>query len=192
MKWMILGLVGVIVTGCSGVDERPDSELILGGQTKMTRAEDGNWLQEFDVDGDGRVDVTKVMEEYPDPNDPSVTKTRMIEKRVDVNSDGKLNIVRKYNEEGRVMLEDVDTDLDGIFDFRNHLDAGRIVKKELYDAEGRIVATRYYDKGEIQRVEKDTTGDQKVDYWEFYEQGVLDRIGRDLNADGRADTWQTQ
>jgi len=177
--------------GCGGADI-PDDELVLGGQTRLKRTDDGHWIQEFDIDGDGRVDVTKILVEYPDPKDPSVTKTRLIEKKVDVNSDGKVNIVRKYNEEGRVMLEEVDTDLDGIPDFRNHLDGGRLVKKEMLTTKGKISATRYYADGVIQRVEKDTTGDSKVDYWEYYEQGVLDRIGRDLNADGRADTWQTQ
>lgn len=185
-------VIFAFLAGCGSNAEVKDDELELGGQTRLKRGDDGQWVQEFDVDGDGRVDVRKVLIEYPDPDDPSITKTRLTEKWVDVNSDGKMNIIRKYNEAGSVMMEDVDLDLDGVFDVRNHLDNGRLVMKEVLDADGKVVASRYYASGEIQRVEKDTTGDNKVDYWEYYEKGVLDRIGRDLNADGRADTWQTQ
>lgn len=182
----------VLLASCGTNGEVKDDELVFGGQTRLKRGDDGQWEQEFDVDGDGRVDVRKILVEYPDPDDPSVTKTRLVEKWVDVNSDGKMNIVRKYNDAGKVMLEDVDLDLDGVFDVRNHLDSDRLVMKEILNANGKVTETRYYASGELKRVERDTTGNDKVDYWEYYEQGVLDRVGRDLNADGRADTWQTQ
>ena len=50
------------------------------------------------------------------------------------------------------------------------------------DASGRVKKP----KG---RVEMDTKGDGKVDYWEYYENGVMPRSGWDLNADGKIDKW---
>lgn len=183
---VVVSLVGAV--GCGKKDKKDD--FAITGPT-FSRDEDGNLVRQFDIDGDDQPDVTKTFKETPDPEDPSVTKSALIKKEVDVNSDGKVNMRRTYNELGALMLEEVDTDLDGRMDVVNHIDNGNLVRKDLLDAaSGTILASRFYFEGSIQRVEQDTNNDDKVDYWEFYEQGVLDRIGRDLNGDGRADTWQ--
>jgi hypothetical protein len=175
--------------GCGNKAQEEDEFEVAG--PKFSRDEEGNIVREFDIDGDDKPDVTKVFAEYPDPDDPSVMRQRLIRKEVDVNSDGNVNMRRSYNEDGELMLEEADTDLDGTIDVVRHIDNGQLIQKDLLDPEsGVVLASRYYFDGEIQRVEKDTDRDDKVDYWEFYEQGVLDRIGRDLNGDGRADTWQ--
>lgn len=185
-------LVGMI--GCGSSSETTNEDRLLGGgnSTLITRDDDGNLVSQSDANQDGETDVWKYLDEYPDPNDPSVTKTRLVRKEVDVNFDGQINIVRHYNEAGELKLERVDVDLDGIPDYENHLDNGRLVQRDVLGPDGRVLAMRYYTNGEIQRVEKDTNGDSKIDYWEFYEQGILDRIGQDLNGNGRADTWQTR
>lgn len=153
--------------------------------------EEGHLVRSFDIDGDGDTDVTKVFVQYPDPTDPSVTLQRLIRKDVDVNSDGKINMRRHYNDEGNLFREEVDSDLDGLFDLVNYIDGGHLARKELLNSQtGAVVASRFYLDGELVRVEQDSDGDGKIDYWEFYEEGVLDRIGRDLNGDQRADTWQ--
>lgn len=169
---------------------KADDAIGFQGPT-YTRDEEGNIIRKFDIDGDKNTDVTKYFKEYPDPSDPSVMRQRLFKKEVDVNSDGKVNMRREYNEKGQLMREEVDDDLDGRMDVVNHIDSGKLVQKDILDPEsGEIVAVRYYWDGEIQRVEKDTDKNGDIDYWEFYEQGVLDRIGRDLNGDKRADTWQ--
>lgn len=188
-RYCIVVLLACSLCAC-GKNNKKDAEMDFGGPT-FDRDEDGNLVRRFDVNGDNRPDVSKTFVEYPDEQDPSITRRRMIKKEVDVNSDGEINLRRMYNEAGQLVLEEVDTDLDGRIDVVNHVDGGALIQKDLVDPEsGVIVASRYYLDGTIQRVEKDTNDDEKVDYWEFYEQGVLDRIGRDLNADGRADTWQ--
>lgn len=167
-----------------------EEEITITGPT-FSRDADGNIVRKFDIDGDKKPDVTKTFKETPDPDDPSIMQQRLLKKEVDVNSDGNINMRRIYNEAGELMLEEVDSDLDGTMDVINHIDNGNLVRKDILDpATGIVLASRYYHDGTIQRVEKDTDSDEKIDYWEFYEQGVLDRIGRDLNADGRADTWQ--
>lgn len=183
-------VVGSLAVGCGNKKNRQGDDLEIGGP-KFSRDEEGNIVREFDIDGDDKPDVTKVFAEYPDPEDPSLTRQRLLRKEVDVNSDGKINMRRIYNEEGQLMLEEADTDLDGKMDVVRHIDSGQLIRKDLLDPEsGVVLASRYYRDGELDRVEKDTDRDDKIDYWEFYEQGVLDRIGRDLNGDGRADTWQ--
>lgn len=187
--WMALG---IFLVACGGDESKSDEIGFQGEQSVMKRQADGSWTQEFDVDNDGKVDVTKVLEEYPDPDDPSVTKTRLVKKLVDVNYDGKVDFVRNYNDLGVVVTEEVDLNLDGTPDVINYLDKKTVVKKEMIDGERKVIETRYYGDGQLQRVEKDSNDDGKIDYWEFYEQGILDRIGRDANGDGRADAWTTR
>ncbi len=188
MKRATFLLMILMTVGCG--KNNADDEIGFQGPT-YTRDEEGNVIRQFDIDGDKVTDVTKYFKEYPDPEDPSVMRQRLYKKEVDVNSDGKVNMRRTYNEKGELMLEEVDDDLDGVMDVINHIDNGNLVQKEVLDPEtGAVVAVRYYWEGTLQRIEKDTNSDSKTDYWEFYEQGVLDRIGRDLDADGRADTWQ--
>ncbi len=185
---LLVGLVAMGLAACSKKNTKDD--FTISGPT-FERDADGNLVRKFDIDGDAKPDVTKTFKEFPDPDDPSVTQSRMIKKEVDVNSDGKINMRRTYNELGALMLEEVDTDLDGRMDVTNHIDNGNLVRKDLLEQEsGTVLTSRFYYDGALQRVEQDTNSDAKVDYWEFYEQGVLDRIGRDLDGDGRADTWQ--
>lgn len=191
-RTLIVVFALALIAGCGGSDTEDEVDIANLGLGFKTD-EDGNLYQELDTKKDGTPDIRRVYEEVPDPNDPSVTTMRKLRKHIDVNNDGKFNIVRHYSEEGALKREEVDTDLDGRFDAINYIDAGDVLRKELLDPEtGRVVAVRYYDEGEILRVEKDLSGDSKIDYWEYYERGILDRIGRDLNADGRADSWQTR
>ena len=184
---ILIALFAVPIVGCKKKNKK--DEFNIAGPT-FARDEDGNLVRMFDIDGDDQPDVTKTFKEVEDPEDPTTTRSRIIKKEVDVNSDGKINMRRTYNEFGQLMLEEVDTDLDGDIDVVNHIDNGNLIQKDLVEADGKISTRRYYYDGALQRVETDTNGDEKVDYWEFYEGGVLDRIGRDLNGDQRADTWQ--
>lgn len=175
--------------GCGKKGQKKD-DLAVQGPTFQTD-EDGNLVRRFDIDGDDKPDVTKTFKQVPDPADPSVTNAMMIKKEVDVNSSGSVGMRRSYNDNGDLILEELDLDLNGKIDTVNHIDNGTVVRKDKIDEEtGAIIASHFYTDGNLQRVEQDKNGDGKVDYWEFYEQGVLDRIGYDLNEDGRADTWQ--
>lgn len=162
-------------------------------QTTEERNAEGQIVRRYDHNGDKRADVTKYLEEYTDPDDPSVTLTRMRKMELDVNSDGKINVVRYYNTAGKVETEQDDLNLDGNIDVVSYYEKGRLVKKDILDGKtGEIVETRYYSNNQLLRVERDTNKDPKkqIDYWEYYEAGVLERIGRDFNDDGRADSWQ--
>src|ERR1700690_2092467 len=77
-------------------------------------------------------------------------------KQVDINHDGKLDIVYYYDDKGiQTTLEEFDLDFDGKFDL-----------------------TVYYVQGKKVREELDTNYDQKPDLYKFYEDEKLVRIER--------------
>src|SRR5436190_22946613 len=89
-------------------------------------------------------------------------------KQVDLNHDGKLDIVYYYDDKGaQTTLEEFDLDFDGKFDL-----------------------TVYYAQGKKVREELDTNYDQKPDLFKYYEEEKLVRIERDTNSDGKIDEWQ--
>ncbi|MBI5531641.1 MAG: hypothetical protein HY898_02925 [Deltaproteobacteria bacterium] len=66
---------------------------------------------------------------------PSPAAVPLVDKRqVDVNGDGKPDIVRYY-EAGQLVREEMDLDFDGRPDVRSFYEGGRLVRKE-YDLDG--------------------------------------------------------
>lgn len=190
----MLGAAALLSAGCASNDAaKKDAAESLqnfeGAGFKASRQ--GEYLVEsYTLDGGEEPNLIKYFEEYPDPDNPELNLKRLRKKEVDVNSDGTINIVRLYDQDGVPIREKVDSNLDGTFDTINYYDNGQLVRKELLsEDESEVLETRFYSEGTIIRVERDRTGDGKVDYWEYYEDGILDRVGQDLDADGRADTW---
>jgi hypothetical protein len=185
----------VSMTLACGTDSPQRGAEVSTDQKQISFCEEndaGERVCEYDTDGDGSGDIIKKFVHYTNPDDPSVRKSRMISKEVDLNSDGKMDVLRKYNEFGAMITEDLDMNLDGRFDMVNYFDNNTLVRRELLNEEtGAIVARQFYHKSELLRVERDRDGNQKMDYWEFYEAGTLDRIGTDIDGDERADVWQS-
>jgi hypothetical protein len=201
MKMMVWGArslalwmcVSATLVGCSGADEKKDETEMpeVRQNTKETRNELGQIVRSYDGNGDDKPDVIRYLDEVPDPEDPSLTIRKLRKMELDVNFDGRIDVIRVYDEAGKLRSEESDIDLDGTADIVSYYDRGALAKKEILEAGSRrILATRFYTGGNVLRVEKDTNGDGRIDYWEYYEQGVLDRIGRDFNGDERADSWQ--
>jgi hypothetical protein len=113
-------------------------------------------------------------------------------KEVDVNFDGKVDLIRNFNRRGELVTERLDHDFDGRVDVVNHFEKDVVVKKE-YDTnfDGNIDVWRYYNKGAISRKEADLSHNGQVDYWEYYEDGKIDRVGIDRTGDGEVDEWET-
>ncbi len=139
----------------------------------------------LDLNGDGE----------PDAYQFYVTKEKEIvvmRKEVDINFDGKIDLVRNFDERGNVVNERLDTDFDGKIDVVNFFEKGKIVRKE-YDTnfDAAVDVFAFYEQGQITRQEKDLNHDGKIDFWEYYENGVLDRSGIDRDGDGEVDEWET-
>lgn len=190
---MAVAVLGFVAIGCGGKDKKDDANPAEAQipREQEERMADGQIILKFDNDGDGKADVIKTLEEYPDPDDPAVTLRRTRKMEMDVNSDGKINIIRDYDDAGTLRQESSDTNLDGSIELVAYYEKGKLVKKEHLDPKtGRITDHRYYANGNLLRLERDTNNDDKIDYWEYYTDGTLERIGRDFNGDGRADSWQ--
>src|SRR6516164_3099430 len=117
-----------------------------------------------DVNQDQKPDVWR----YYATVDVGGQKTEILTcKQVDLNRDGKIDLVYYYDEKGaQTTVEEADLDFDGKFDL-----------------------TIYYVNGKKVREELDTNFDGKVDQWQYFEGGKLDRIGYDTSGSGKVDHW---
>jgi hypothetical protein len=112
-------------------------------------------------------------------------------KQVDLNHDGKVDMVYYYDETGaQTTLEEFDLDFDGQFDVTTYYVAGKKVRKEEdTNLDKKPDVWTYLEDEKIVRVERDTDFNGKVDEWQYYEGGKLDRIGYDTTGTGRLDRW---
>ncbi|MFQ5883182.1 MAG: hypothetical protein ACE5I9_12085 [Candidatus Methylomirabilales bacterium] len=90
---------------------------------------------------------------------------RLVRKERDVNGDTRPDIIRYYDETGKLIRQEEDSRLDGRLDTWTFHEDGRPVRKE-----------------------SDTNGDGKVDLWAFYDEtGNLVRTEADTDVDGHRD-----
>ncbi|RVU48921.1 hypothetical protein EA187_05705 [Lujinxingia sediminis] len=191
---LLATLMALGTAGC-GSDDSAERDMAELGAANFSRSrnDEGQIVERYDSTGDGVADVLKYFEESSDPEDPSLTRRRLVKLEIDANGDGNINVRRIFNEANTVRSEELDVDLDGKVDSILYFDGGKLTRKELIEAEsGRVGTTRHYSDGTLIRVEKDENADERIDYWEFYEEGVLTRVGRDTDGDGQADTWQAR
>lgn len=184
-------LVSLATANCAGNNGDADNSIQMDEPKVQTvQKDDGSIIERYDLDGNGNADIVKHIQTYEDPDDPDVIKRRMVKKEIDVNSDGQIDIVTEYDEDGKRKKETVDANFDGARDFVNYFDNDALARKEIYGPNGENVATtRFYSGGKLSRVERDRNSDGKVDYWEYYDNETLERIGKDRNGDEKIDSW---
>jgi hypothetical protein len=112
-------------------------------------------------------------------------------KQVDLNHDGKLDLVTYYDDTGNsIEMEEADLDLDGKFDTIYYYANGKKVREENdMNFDSRPDVWKYFEEEKLVRIERDTNNDGKVDEWQYYEGGKLDRIGYDSTGSGKVDHW---
>jgi hypothetical protein len=167
---------------------------------------DGNQaVQRIDVNGDSKPDVFKffrVTGPAPKGKEESEAPKVLVRKEMDVNFDGKTDVVEYYaGEAGKEVLirQEYDLDFDGRVDETRHYKSGHVTLIELdLGFDGRTDTWRYYqltknDEGKtVNRLiekRKDTNADGAVDEWEFYTKGKLTKIGFDTTGDGAPDKF---
>jgi hypothetical protein len=152
----------------------------------------GREVSEYDTSGDGKPDVRKV---YMSLGSGVETRLVMICRELDVNADGRKDVIRYYDDEGRTLREESDRDFDGKMDLALVFQEGRIQRKETDDdRDGDIDSKIFYEDGKPLRIERDLSGRSTAaqwnpDRWEYYEDGRLVRMGTDLDGDTRVDRW---
>jgi hypothetical protein len=189
----VVVLALTLVGGCASSGKK--GLVVAGAGSNMTSSvdksrcdEQGKQVVTADTNGDQRPDVTKI---YTSIRQGDQTSQVLVCKQVDLNSDGKVDIIYHYGEESGLTFEEFDLDFDGRFDLRAFYQSGRRVREELdtnYDQ--RVDFTKYYEADRLVRVERDGNNDGRVDEWQYYEAGKLDRIGFDSTGSGRVDRWE--
>lgn len=151
---------------------------------KAWAAERGLEIQEFDLNRDSQPNVFKFVRSDPEAGEI------LIRKDVDLNNDGRVDVVQLYNDKGEMASEQSDLDFDGRMDVVSHFEDATIARKELdLDYDGQADIVRYYAEGKVERVESDNNNDGRIDTWEYFSNGELDRVGTDNDGDGIVDHW---
>lgn len=152
----------------------------------------GREVSEYDTSGDEVPDVRKV---YLSVGSGVDARLVMICRETDVNSDGKKDVIRYYDDEGRSTREEADRNFDGKMDVAVVFQDGKIMRKEFDENhDGTIDGKVYYENGKPLRAERDSAGRStptqwRPDTWEYYEEGKMVRMGIDLDGDSRVDRW---
>jgi hypothetical protein len=183
-----------LAAGCGSSSEKSSGSQV-GGNSNMTTAIDrsrcddrGKQTVSADTNQDSKPDVLKL---YTTVRQAGQTTQVLVCKQVDLNNDGKIDIVYHYDDAGVLSFEEFDLDFDGRFDLRAFYQGGRKVREEMdtnYDM--RVDFTKYYENDKLVRIELDSNNDGRVDQWQYYEGGKLDRIGYDTTGSGRVDKWE--
>jgi hypothetical protein len=151
-------------------------------------SETGKNVVTADTNRDQKPDVWK----YFQTVDIGGQKTDVLTcKQVDLNYDGKIDLVTYYDDKGaQITMDEADLDFDGKFDMTVYYVNGKKVREELdTNFNQQPDVWKYYENEKLVRIERDTNGDGKVDEWQYYEGGKLDRIGYDSTGTGKVDKW---
>jgi hypothetical protein len=142
----------------------------------------------IDLDGDGGPEIRNLYRERAD------APRLLVRKEVDMNRDGKMDVISLFGESGELEREEMDSDYDGFFDWVDHYQRGdRVYSEYDSDNDGKPNVFKYYVRGEdgavhLDRKERDEDGDGKIDVWERYDtSGNVIRMGRDTDGDGKVD-----
>ena len=183
--WLVVVVTAAAALGCAGKTDNTVSGPTQGGMAlDQTRCDPrGKQVVVADTNQDKKPDVTKLYEN-------KANSQVLACKQVDLNYDGRVDIVYHYDQVGMISFEEFDLDFDGRFDLWTYYQGGKKVREEMdtnYDR--RPDFTKYFENDRMVRIERDTNNDGRVDEWQYYENGKLDRIGYDSSGGGRADKW---
>jgi len=197
---VLVGAAGMLLAACAdGPQKRDDPSMAqasAGGSNvpappsvdRSKCSDKGKQVVTADINLDKKPDVWKFFTAVQQ-NGQSVSVLAC--KQVDLNHDGKVDMVYYYDETGaQTTLEEFDLDFDGQFDVTTYYVNGKKVRKEEdTNLDKRPDVWTYLEDEKIVRVERDTDFNGKVDEWQYYEGGKLDRIGYDTTGAGRLDKW---
>lgn len=196
----VLALAGALasIVACGGAAGKkasgaPPKALASGGgfkgATRCDANQPGRELSYHDLSGSGKADMVEVIGYKKGAS--GLSEGRPLCMELDTNRDGKLDLLRTFDDNGEIESEEADRNYDGKSDVWTTYDKGQI-SKIAFDSrfKGTPDEFHYYRDGKLKRIERDRNGDGKIDVWEFYTaDGTLERMGVDLNFDGKVDVW---
>jgi hypothetical protein len=113
----------------------------------------------------------------------------LLKKDLDLNRDGRMDVRSTFDEGGLRILEEMDGDFDGRADVVDHYISGkRSMTEKDTDFDGTFDLFSYHEGGKVRRKERDSDRDGKVDFWEYLDDsGAVMKTGRDSDGDGVMD-----
>ncbi len=190
-----------LLPACGGptvVEEEPTEE--RAARIDRTYTRDGLLMERFDINHDTIGDAFHyhyVLDEdgniidRPSIDPKDADSLQLVRKEQDMNFDGNIDVVRHYDEFGRLRNEQMDINFDGVLDYELHYERGTLARKDIdYDGDGIFDEFRHYRTRVLHRIELDEDADGQIDTWKFYVGGALTRVGRDRDRDGIVDNWQ--
>jgi len=184
-------LAGLVTVGCGGSQKTGTASAATTaadawGTANVDRSrckEGGKQVVTADTNQDEKPDVWKFYAE-------AAGGQALTCKQVDLNVDGKVDLVDHYGADQKVEMSEFDLDFDGRFDQTVFFNAGKKHRLERdMDFNGKPDYVEFYENGKVVRIERDSNGDGRVDEWQYYENGKLDRIGYDTKGTGKADKF---
>ncbi len=149
-------------------------------------------VEKADINLDGKDDVWVHLQESQDPERPGYVIRKLIRKEADLNFDGRIDIVRLFNDKEQLVEESVDLDFDGKNDSVTYYENNVVKTKDFFQGDREVVFIRkVYASGKLAEVRRDDDRNGVFDYCEVWYEGVkMLRHGKDLNGDGDCDHWE--
>ncbi|MBA2322117.1 MAG: hypothetical protein H0V89_13305 [Deltaproteobacteria bacterium] len=152
---------------------------------------DGTVEQRVDFDANGQAEVINFYRERTEGS------RVLIRKELDLNRDGKSDVITYLDDRGSIEKEQMDGDFDGKFELVDTYQGGQRMTTEYdTDGDGKANVFKYYLKDQagkiyLDRKERDENGDGRVDVWEKFDaSGSVIITGRDSDGDGKMDERQ--
>jgi hypothetical protein len=194
---LVAGLATALMLGACGGAEVADDKGPGDATLVAVEVTGEGEVEKFDLNGDGKPDVWKTFSIIGGPaTDEDGVATGKVERllarsEMDVNFDGKVDMLQVYNKDAVMIREEMDLDFDGNIDAVDFYRDGKIQRRELFAGFSKKVSIwKHYEEGVLIRKERDTSGNGKADTFEYYEKGSLRRIGVDQNGDGKPDYYE--
>jgi hypothetical protein len=154
-------------------------------------ASEGTVEQRVDFDANGQAEVTNFYKER------SEGSRVLVRKELDLNRDGKADVITWVDDRGSIEKEQMDGDFDGKFELTDTYQGGQRMATEYdTDGDGKANVFKYYlkdpsGKPYLDRKERDEDGDGRIDVWEKFDaSGAVVITGRDGDGDGKMDERQ--
>lgn len=95
----------------------------------------------------------------------------LVRKEMDFNRDGRIDVRSTFDDAGLRVQEDMDGDFDGRPDWVDHYIGGKRTWTEVdTDFNGTFDLFKYYENGKVRRKERDTDADGRPDFWEYLDE----------------------
>lgn len=173
-----------VLAACSSSGDPVEEEVVEEPRPERARnanlSDDGMRVETVDLNGDNRPDQWLYFD-----------GEHLVRVERDMNFNGRVDMWQYFNSAGELVEEEMSLDPTDTVDVVIFYSNGKVTRKLMAsEFDGSFPITKFYDGEErLLRVERDSTGDGQVDFWEYYEGGKRTRIGWDTSGDGQPDRF---